>query len=142
MVGNEGNKMKSKATARDRASFALRVREIIRKADARANPDILDLYELILDRTKCGPLYLHVSKTENSGLGFVAGRFLHPDRAVALLGAEAVNKHSGKWNHHYWGTNSVDEAVADFERSLKRVLVADQEPVRMDGDEAKPEECH
>jgi hypothetical protein len=115
--------MKNRVKARDREAFALRVREVVfRRADGRVNPDDRDFYELVIDRTKCGPLYLHVSTSESSALGFVAGRFLHPDRAVAVLGADGVNKHSGKWNFHYWESTTVDYAVADFEWSLKRVL--------------------
>ena len=113
-----------RTTAKDREAFALRVREVVfRRADGRVNPDNRDFYELVITETKCGPLYLHVADAGSHGLGFVAGRFLYPDRGVAMLGAESVNKYSGKWNHHYWH-GPVDEAIADFERALQRVTGA------------------
>lgn len=53
---------------------------------------------------------------------WVACRFEDVDRAVALLGkAINLNECSGKWNHHYYGT-SLEDALADFERCLRRVL--------------------
>ena len=113
--------MKSKATAKDRASFALKACEVIIEAGGRSEPDDTGLYSWVVD-TKCGPLYLHVSESTGSGIGFVAGRFLYPDRGVAVLGTDTLNRHSGKWNHHYFIPWSVDQAVADFERSLKQVL--------------------
>jgi hypothetical protein len=115
--------MKSKVSTKDREAFALRVREVIRQAGGQdAADDDTGLYPLVIADTVCGPLYLHVADAGSHGLGFVAGRFIYPDRAVAVLGAAAVNQYSGKWNHHYWGTATVDAAVADFEWSLKRVL--------------------
>lgn len=112
--------MKSRATAKERASFALKACETILRVGGRSESDDTGLYSWVID-TRCGPLYLHVSESTGSGIGFVAGRFLYPDRGVAVLGADALNRHSGKWNH-FFGTDSVDDAIAAFERSLKRVL--------------------
>lgn len=128
----------NRVTAKERASFALKACETIIRAGGRSEPDDTGLYSWVID-TRCGPLYLHVSESTGSGIGFVAGRFLYPDRGVAVLGADAVNRFSGKWNHHYFSPWSVDEAVADFERSLRPVLPASDahggRSVTPDGDE-------
>jgi hypothetical protein len=114
--------VKSKATAKDRQAFALKAREVIRQAGGREQPDDTGLYPLVITDTKCGPLYLHVADAGSHGLGFVAGRFRDVERAVAVLGVNAVNRYSGKFNHHYFSPWGVDDAVADFSRSLRRVL--------------------
>jgi hypothetical protein len=113
--------MKTKVSTKDREAFVQRVREVIRQAGGRDEPDDTGLYSTLIADTKCGPLHLHVSESKSGGLGFVAGRFINPDRAVAVLGAESVNKYTGKWNHHYWLV-LTDAAVAHFQWSLGRVI--------------------
>jgi hypothetical protein len=123
MVGNEDKDMKTKVSAKDRRAFAEKATEVIRQAGGREQPDDTGLYSWLIPETRCGPLYLHVADAGSHGLGFVAGCFACPDRAVAVLGAEVVNKHSGKWNHHYFNPWGTDDAVVGFEWSLKRVLI-------------------
>jgi hypothetical protein len=71
--------------------------------------------------TKAGRLTLHPDPNDTMGIGTVFTRFDAPPRAVAILG-QAVNPHSGKWNHHYFDGWTVETALADFEFQLRRVL--------------------
>jgi hypothetical protein len=71
--------------------------------------------------TKAGRLTLHPDPNDTMGIGNVFTRFDDPPRAVAILG-QAVNQHSGKWNHHYFDGWSVEAALADFEIQIRTVL--------------------
>lgn len=116
---------KPKISARDRQAFVERVREIIMGAGARDDVDRL-IYDYVIPATRVGPLYVSVHESCNGdGLGWIACRFLYPQVAAEIVGGERLNPHSGKWNHHYFGPWTLDDAVADFSRSLKAILVAD-----------------
>ena len=48
--------------------------------------------------------------------GCVCTRFTDVDRAVAVLGRDAVNPYSGKWNFHFSGGYPVEAMAEAFKR--------------------------
>jgi len=69
--------------------------------------------------TKAGKLKLHPSDWDGEEIGTVFGRFDDPDVARQLVDC---NRFSGKWNHHYFSTWTVETAIADLAYWLRRVL--------------------
>jgi hypothetical protein len=123
--------MKTRVKRKDREAFAQGVCEIAFRARGEYQGDDTGRYSWTVE-TKCGPLCLHVyTSAESSGLGWVAGRFPYPERAVAVLGSTSMNPYSGKWNHHF-GSIPLDEAIDSFRRSLGKVLAL-QDGVRHTG---------
>jgi hypothetical protein len=69
--------------------------------------------------TKVGMLGVHATASDIGLTVFC--RFDEPERAIAILGRDAVNPYSGKWNHHFGDAFTVDEAVKHFEWQFGRV---------------------
>jgi len=62
--------------------------------------------------TRFGPLHLSIDNDS------VMTRFDFPHLAHPELGC---NPYSGKWNHHYFNTWTVEQAVADLDEKLTRI---------------------
>lgn len=62
--------------------------------------------------------------------GWVAARFIEPDRAKALLstdgdlGSSRLNPFSGKWNFHFGRWDRIEDAVELVEAELRAVVGA------------------
>lgn len=100
--------------------FVKEARELIIRLGGQPSADLRD-YCLL---TRYGELrlsvYDHVG-SRVSGPGWVAACFENTKQSFA--DDLQVNTYSGKWNHHYFAPWTVDEALADLEWQLKRVLV-------------------
>lgn len=116
--------MKHHTTAKDREAFVQRVRDIVIQAGGRDDLDT-SINSHVIPVTTCGPLFVSVHEANGgSEVGWVACRFMYPELAAEVIRGDRLNRCSGKWNHHYFSPWSVDDAVADFERSLGRFLTA------------------
>ncbi len=104
-----------KARASDRSPLPEMVRAFLTDLGAVKAPA---LYELRIE-TACGPLDV------TPYAEWVACRFADVERAKARLPhgyADRLNRHTGKWNFHYFGCRDVREAFADFTRQVNEVL--------------------
>lgn len=97
---------------RDRERFIRKACELIESLGAESDGDYWHL------DTQCGRLRLHVVENAIEGPGTVFTRFEEPERARLLV---ECNPYSGKWNHHYFGTWRVDDALADLQYQLERI---------------------
>jgi hypothetical protein len=69
--------------------------------------------------TRYGSLELTVASNCIGGPGTVFTRFDEPQRASPSLDC---NPYSGKWNHHYFDSWSVEEAVKNFKWHINSIL--------------------
>jgi hypothetical protein len=114
----------NRTTAKDRKAFVQRVRDLVTQAGGRDDLDA-SVYTHVIPVTKCGPLFVSAHGSDDgSEVGWVACAFLYPELAAEVIVGDRLNRHSGKWNFHYFSPWTVDDAVADFERALKGVLIA------------------
>ncbi len=114
---------RTKTTAKDRKAFVERVRGIVTQAGGRDDLDA-SIYTHVIPVTKCGPLFVSVHEShDGDGVGWVACCFMYPKLAVESVGTGTLNPYSGKWNFHYFSPWGLDDAVADFERTLGTVLI-------------------
>jgi len=105
----------------DKARFVSGIKSVIFEKGGQVNsPNCFPQYMI---RTLAGPLRLHIFLNNDCacGIGWVAGRFDFPDRAVVYLGS-SMNAYSGKWNHFFSNDLSVDQMILEFEVSLSSVL--------------------
>jgi hypothetical protein len=103
---------------RDRQLFVRRCHDLIARLGG-IRTDGFYQWEL---PTRYGQLGLSVTENTTSGPGTVFTRFDDPKAAHPHTNC---NPYSGKWNHHYFGDWTVDDALAEFECRLQSVLPAD-----------------
>ena len=117
--------MTRKASAKDREAFVPRIEAVVRQAGGRDDLDsTMRGFGFVVPITRCGPLRVcPYEPLSGSAVGWVACRFLYPEVAVGILGTLALNTYSGKWNFHFGSRVSQDEAVAEFECSLRHILI-------------------
>jgi hypothetical protein len=74
--------------------------------------------------TPLGKLYFKAEPAtgKSSDLGWIAGRFDSHELAFRFVD---INPFSGKWNHHYFGDWTPEDALFDLEVRLRKVLDVD-----------------
>jgi hypothetical protein len=77
-----------------------------------------DLRSSLTMHTRFGPLDLNVTTNSTEGPGTVFARFKYARLAKQGAGASYP---SGKWNHHYFGDFTVEQALDDIEDQLKLI---------------------
>jgi hypothetical protein len=84
-------------------------------------PTSTSIYNYSID-TRAGRLLVSVHPNTDTSTGaWVATRFDDAECAVKLLGDYCVNRHTGKWNHHFFDI-PVEVAEAHLRREFDRVL--------------------
>lgn len=110
--------MSRRLSKRAQEQFRQRAAEVIRRVGGTELTDEDGGYRFHLD-TKYGLLRLHISEhDQQEGPGTVFGCFENATAATRIN----CNPHSGKWNFHYFGSWTVEAALGDLEKNLRRVL--------------------